>query len=216
MPTITSILPSPKRPGRFTVAVDGKTAVVISLEAVERLKLASGGVVDDALAALLDREAAQLRTYDRALDMLALRARSAADLRRTLVRKGEPPEYVDVAVERLLNAGFLDDAGFARQFARSRVLGAGLSRRRIANELARRGVARDIVSTAIEEVFGEEHVDDGATLERVARKKLGTLSRLDAFTQRRRLYAFLARRGYDADDIGRVVDDLVRTASAES
>jgi regulatory protein len=148
--------------------------------------------------------------------MLALRARSAADLRRTLVRKGEPPEYVDTAVERLLNAGFLDDAGFARQFARSRVLGAGLSRRRIASELARRGVARDIVSAAIDEVFGEEHVDEEATLERVARKKLGTLSRLDAFTQRRRLYAFLARRGYDADDIGRVVEDLVRTANAGS
>ena len=216
MPAITSILPSPKRPGRFAITIDGKLAAVISLEGVERLKLATGAAVDDALAAALDREAAQLKTYDRALDMLALRARSAADLRRTLVRKGEPPEYVDFAVERLLNAGFLDDASFARQFARTRVLGAGLSRRRIASELARRGVARDIVSAAIDDVFGEEHVDEEATLERVARKKLGTLSRLDAFTQRRRLYAFLARRGYDADDIGRVVDDLVRTANAGS
>ena len=214
MPTISSILPSPKRPGRFAITIDGTLAVVISLEAVERLKLATGGAVDDALAAVLEREAAQLRTYDRALDVLALRARSAADLRRTLVRKGEPPELVDLAVERLLNAGFLDDASFARQFARSRVLGAGLSRRQIASELARRGIARDIAATAIEEVFGEERVDEEATLERLARKKLGTLGRLDAFTQRRRLYAFLARRGYDADDIGRVVDDLVRTANA--
>ena len=214
MPTISSILPSPKRPGRFAITVDGKLAAIISLEAVERLKLATGGLVDDTLALALDREAALLKTYDRALDMLALRARSAADLRRTLVRKGEPPEYVELAVQRLLNAGFLDDASFARQFARSRVLGAGLSRRRIASELARRGVARDIVSAAIDEVFGEENVDEDGTLERVARKKLGTLARLDAFTQRRRLYAFLARRGYDADDIGRVVNDLVRTANA--
>ena len=214
MPTITSILPFPKRPGRFAVTVDGKVTAIISLEAVERLKLANGGLFDDALAAALEREGAQLKTYDRALDMLALRARSAADLRRSLVRKGEPTEHVDAAVARLLNAGFLDDASFARQFARSRVLGAGLSRRRIATELARRGVARDIAGAAIDEVFGEEHVDEEATLERVARKKLGTLTRLDAFTQRRRLYAFLARRGYDADDIGRVVDDLVRSASA--
>ena len=213
MPTITSILPSPRRPGRFDVLVDKKPVATISLDVVERLKLAPGGSVDAVLEDGLLRATAQLKTYDRALNMLALRARSAADLRRTLLRKGEPAEHVDVAIARLLQAGFLDDVSFARQFARSRVLGAGLSRRRIQAELARRGVAREVAGAAIEEVFGEEHVDEEATLERVARKKLNMLARLDTSTQRRRLYAFLARRGYDVDDIGRVVNTLIRAAS---
>jgi regulatory protein len=145
--------------------------------------------------------------------MIALRARSAAELRRLLVRKGEPPEIIDVAIERLLRAGFLDDNSFARQFSRSKALGAGLSRRRIQQELARRGVAREIAEAAIADVFAQEQLDDADTIDRVARKKLKTLARLDTQVQRRRLYAFLARRGYEIDDIARTVRAVIPRAN---
>jgi regulatory protein len=60
-------------------------------------------------------------------------------------------------------------------------------------------------------VFDEEGIDDSASIERVARKKLRTLSKLDAPTQRRRLYAFLARRGFNSDDIARVVRTVLES-----
>jgi len=144
-------------------------------------------------------------TYDRALDMLESRARAADELRRLLIKKGEPLVEVDDAIERLQRAGVLDDANFARQLTRSKAMGAGLSRRRIAQELTRRGVTRDISAEAIDEVFAEEGIDENASIERIARKKLRTLTRLDAATQKRRLYGFLARRGYDSEDIQRVL-----------
>jgi regulatory protein len=193
------------------VFVDGHERATLSLEAIERLRLAIGTALDDRMGAALDREAAVLATYDRAINMLAARARSSVELRRLLVRKGEPAEYVAVAIERLVAAGLLDDASFARQFARSKALGAGLSRRRLQQELARKGVARELSDDAIEEVFDEEGIDDSASIERVARKKLRTLSKLDAPTQRRRLYAFLARRGFNSDDIARVVRTVLES-----
>ena len=211
---VTSITAAPRRTGRFDVAVNGAHVATLSVEAIERLRLAVGSAVDEQLSAALEREASIVATYDRALNMIALRARSAAELKRLLVRKGELPEYVDVAIDRLLRAGFLDDASFARQFARSKALGAGLSRRRIQQELARRGVARDVADAAIAEAFSEEQVDEEGTLERVARKKLNSLSRLDSAVQRRRLYAFLARRGYDGDDIARTLRTLLSAKSS--
>jgi len=144
-------------------------------------------------------------TYERALDMLEARARAVSELRRLLIKKGEPPDEVDAAIERLRDSGLLDDANFARQLTRSKALGGGHSRRRIQQELAKRGVARDVSDAAIEQVFEEESVDEDASIERVARKKLRTLTGVDDATQRRRLYGFLARRGYDSDDIARVV-----------
>src|SRR5262245_24137112 len=83
-------------------------------------------------------------TYDRALDLLESRSRSVVELRRMLIRKGEPASDVDAAIERLRGAGLLDDGSYARQLARSKAVGAGQSRRRIAQELARRGVTRSI------------------------------------------------------------------------
>jgi regulatory protein len=137
----------------------------------------------------------------RALNMLATRGRASADLRRVLIRKGEPADRVSVAIERLERAGFVDDASFARQFTRSKAVSAGLSRRRVQQELSKRGVAREISDEAIETVFVEEGVDEEVSIERVARKKLRSLSSVDAPTRKRR-FSFLARRGYDSDAIG--------------
>jgi regulatory protein len=211
MMVVTSIIPNPRRTGRFDLYLDGAVSATISIEAIERLQLSVGTVVDDRLAAALARETSVITTYDRALNMIALRARSAAELRRLLLRKGEQAEFVDAAIERLLRAGFLDDASFARQFARAKALGGGLSRRRVQQELARRGVAREVADAAIAEVFAEEHVTESDTLERVARKKLKSLAKLDGQVQRRRLFAFLARRGYDSDDIARTIRAIIPT-----
>jgi regulatory protein len=137
--------------------------------------------------------------------MLEARARAVTELRRLLIKKGEPPDDVDAAIERLRASGLLDDANFARQLARSKALGGGHSRRRIQQELAKRGVARDVSDQAIAQVFEEEGVDEGASIERVARKRLRTLTGVDGATRKRRLYGFLARRGYDSDAIARVL-----------
>jgi regulatory protein len=204
MAVITAIVPSAKRPGRFELVVDGRHEVTLSLDAIERLGLAIGRAYGP-VRTEVEREAAVLATYDRALNMLALRARSARELSRQLVRKGEPPEQVDAALSRLRAAGLLDDDAFARQFARSKALGAGMSRRRIQQELARRGVARDVGDGAVADVFAEEELDEVAVAEQAARKKLRSLKNVDEATRIRRLYAFLARRGYDPDAIRRAI-----------
>ncbi|MEO7456651.1 MAG: regulatory protein RecX [Gemmatimonadaceae bacterium] len=210
MYVISAIVQTPRHPGRFTVLVDGTQLAVLSLDAIERLHLAVG----KSIAGLEERiaaEAQQLKVYDRALNMLAFRARSAMELARSLVRKGEEKDIVDRAIERLKEQGLLDDAAFAQAFTRAKVLGANQSRRRVQQGLRRKGVARDVSDAAIETVFEEEGVDQGALVEEVARKKLRTLSTLEPVVQRRRLYAFLARRGYDADDIRAAMSAVGRT-----
>jgi len=51
-------------------------------------------------------------------------------------------------------------------------------------------------------------VDEGDLVEQVARKKLRSLGRLDPQSRNRRLWAFLARRGYDADHIRRAIETV--------
>jgi regulatory protein len=200
MAVISGIVPAVRPPGRFAVLVDGRERAVLSLEAIERLGLVVGRTVDgleDAIA----MESARLQSYDRALNMLAFRARSSRELARSLVKKGEERAHVDWAIARLQEQGLLDDAAFARAFTRSKVVGGRQSRRRVEQDLARKGVSRTIAGEAIEDVFQEEAIDQRAIVEEAARKKLRSLSGLDPAVQRRRLYAFLARRGYDLDDI---------------
>ena len=224
MPTITAVTPSTRRAqrravaraetgeslsSRYSVAVDGAPLGDLSLDAIERLDIHVGAEVSDRVIAEITRETQALHTYDRAVTLLAAHARASKELERLLVRKGEPVALAKAAVARLTEQGFLDDASFARQFTRTKLAG-GLSRRRMQAELARRGVARDIADAAIDEVIIDEDVDEADTCDRVATKKLRSLRGLAPDVQRRRLYAFLARRGYELDDVRAVVDRLVR------
>lgn len=206
---VTAIVASGRREGRFDVAVDGKSAVVVSLELIERLGVRVGGVVDEVRGAALADGAAALAVYDRAVGMLAAQGRSAKDLRRRLLMKGAHAEHADAAIARLMDAGFLDDATYARQVARSRVAGRGDSRRRVSQVLAQKGVAREVVDEAVRDVFADEGVDEDVLVEEAARKKVRTLGAVDAATRRRRLYAFLARRGHDGAAIRRVMDRVL-------
>ncbi|MEO5815314.1 MAG: regulatory protein RecX [Gemmatimonadaceae bacterium] len=200
MSVISGIIPTPRHPGRFDVIVDGDAIATLSLDAIERLQLAVGKDVSE-VTERIALEAALLKVYDRAINMLAFRARSSVELARTLVRKGEEKAHVDRAVERLREQGFLDDAAFAQSFARAKVVGASQSRRRVQQELSRKGVARDVSDAAIDHVFEEEGVDPLAIVEQAARRKLRSLAKLEPAVRKRRLYGFLARRGYDGEHI---------------
>lgn len=215
MPRITAIDPNPRREGQCEVTVEGCAFATVSLGTIDRLKLRVGLELGPEVEASIEREAAALKTYDRALNMLAFRARSARELERQLVRKGEEPGHVAVAIERLLAVGLLNDAEYARQFARAKVTGSGFSKRRIEAELFRKGVAREVVAAAIGDVLADEEVDEAGMLESVARKKLRTLGKLDPETKRRRLYAFLARRGYPSEEIRGVMGRVLGSEEGE-
>lgn len=214
MSVISGIVPAHRPAGRFAVVVDGRERAVLSLDAIERLGLVVGRSVAG-LEEAIALESARLHSYDRSLNMLALRARSSSELARSLVRKGEEKPHVDWAIARLLEQGLLDDAAFARALTRSRVVGGKRSRRRVEQELARKGVSRTVAGEAIDDVFEDEAVDQRAIVEEAARKKLRSLSGLEPAVQRRRLYAFLARRGYDLDDIRAAIAAAGSTESAE-
>ncbi|MDQ2929896.1 MAG: RecX family transcriptional regulator [Gemmatimonadota bacterium] len=213
---ISAISASARHPGRFEILVDGSAVATLSLDGIERLGVRIGVAYGEQMANRIAVESAALHTFDRAIAMLAARPRAARDLERMLVRKGEPAEHVAAAVERLITLGALDDAQFARQFIRAKIAGAGLSRRRLQSELWRRGVARDIIDAALAEVLEEDEVDEDAQIAQVAAKKMRTLRTADPATARRRLYAFLARRGYDGSAIRRVMDALPGSSEADN
>ena len=214
MSLISGIVPIPRPAGRFSVQVDGRELAVLSLDAIERLRLAVGRSIvglEDAIAV----EAKQLQTFDRALNILAFRARSSSELARSLVRKGEERRHVEWAIERLNEQGLLDDDAFARSFARAKVVGGRQSRRRVQQDLGRKGISRSVAAEAIDAVFEEEAVDPRSIVEEAARKKLRSLQGLEPAVQRRRLYGFLARRGYEIDDIRGALDAIGSSLGSE-
>lgn len=189
MATITGIVPCPDRPGEVTIVVDGVAYATVPAAAPDRA----------------EPSAAAQKTYERALRLLAFRARSTSELSKRLIEKGEPADEVARAVTRLAAAGLLDDTRYAESRARVGVVGKARSRRRIEEDLVHRGVSREVAGDAVRRALADAGTDEAGVAERAARKKLRSLGKLDPRAQREKLYAFLARQGHPAEVVRAVV-----------
>ena len=143
--------------------------------------------------------------YNYALNLLSARPYAVKALHRKLIQKEYSAADAEDAIRRLVDAGLLDDAKYAAQYARSKIVSSGTSKRRLQQDLYRKGIKTDVSAAAIGQVIEDEEIDTAAVVEQVARKKLAQLGDLEPLVVRRRLFAFLARRGYDIDEIKRVV-----------
>jgi regulatory protein len=147
--------------------------------------------------------------YEYALNLLAERAYTVRNLRRKLVQKGFEPLEAERALERLQASRLVDDEKFAAEFARQRLVVAGASVRRVEQDLIRRGIASESARAATRAVVEEEQLDFGDSIDRLALKKLTSLGDLEAHVKRRRLFGFLARKGYELDDINRTLSRIL-------
>jgi SOS response regulatory protein OraA/RecX len=131
--------------------------------------------------------------YDRVIRLLTGRAHSRAELIRKLKARGASAAVALEAVDKAAAQGYVNDAEYARMYARQARDHKGLAPLRIKAELAKRGVEAHHVEEALGEVFAETDIADQACA--LAQKRALRLSG-DIQSKRRRLAAFLERRGF--------------------
>jgi regulatory protein len=113
--------------------------------------------------------------YQYAVRSLGRQMRTVAELRRLMSRRVEPGEpgesKMAAVVERLLDQRYLDDPVFASTYTRLRQENQGFGKRRVQQELTRKGVHAELVASAIETAYAE--VSEEELVRRyVARKRL--------------------------------------------
>jgi regulatory protein len=138
---------------------------------------------------------------------VARRAHARLDLRRRLVQKQHPPAAVDGALDRLSAAGLLDDARFALDYAAAKAR-RGRGPARLVRDLQSQGVDRRIAEDAVRTSLAAEGVDPAEAVRALAEKRARQLAGLPAVVRKRRLVAFLVRRGFGGSEIRSVVEGL--------
>lgn len=220
---ITALEPQARNPDRVNVYVDGEFRCGLALEIAYGGGLRVGDEVTEETLAALEREDLVWRAREAALNLLSYRARSAAELRRRLRRKDFPDDVVDRCVADLAAKGLVDDAAFAASWVRDRVRGRPRGARRLVQELRAKGVDQETAAAAVQETLAAEDVtelelarDAASAWARRAFGGRGAPARMDAEsrqTAKRRLYGYLARRGFAGKVIRVVMDEVLRTES---
>jgi regulatory protein len=151
-----------------------------------------------------------------ALRKLTAAPRTRAQLADALSRGGVPDDVTDATLDRFEDLGLVDDAEFARQWARSRQAGRGLARRALAYELRQRGVGDDVVKDALDDPELADELETARAL--VHRKVTAAGPRLSDPVERerqlRRALGMLARKGYAAGVAALAVRDVLGEMSS--
>jgi regulatory protein len=146
--------------------------------------------------------------YDVAVRALMRRAHSVHEMKQKLERRSDNKLLVQVVMTRLKENGQIDDALYAKQFARQRTQGRKQGKFRVARDLRARGVPDRHIATALEEAAKE--TDEGAMVrQRIERKLRSYRGEIDE-KKTASIYSSLLRAGFSADVVRRELKAITR------
>jgi regulatory protein len=203
---ITALTPDPRRPAAVRVEIDDAPFATVALDTASAEGLRVGREVDPGLRERLEAAADAEAAYRTTLRALERRAYAGADLGRRLARKGHPAAAISAALERATAAGFLNDAAFALDYVQTRAArGRGPSR--LTRDLLMMGVERSLIDRALSIEWQEGR--DRAVPLALATRRSSQLGDLPRQVKRRRLLAYLARRGFSGSEVVEIVGKVV-------
>jgi regulatory protein len=199
---VSALRPTKREPDRIAVDLDGSFAFALPATLVADERIEVGDVLDhERVSSLLAAEQAS-RATEAALVFLGYRPRSEKEVRERLRRGGFEQDAVEHAIARLHEWRYLDDADFARRWVENRTAHRPRGRRLLQQELRHKGIDGEIVR----DVIDDADLDEPGAAEALARRRLPSYAGDDPAAIRRRLSAYLARRGYGYDVIRVALD----------
>lgn len=136
--------------------------------------------------------------------LLKFRLRSENEIYQRLKRKFDEP-VVKETVAFLKSKGFIDDKVFAKVWLESR-LKRKIGLNRITKELELKGIDKEIIDNLLE--YAKQDYCENEIIAAIAKERLNKLRDLEPVTAKRRVYGYLARRGFSPQTIIDVLNQL--------
>ncbi len=213
--TITRLVAQRKDPDRVSVYVDDEFAFGCHQNVVLANGLRKGVVVtikDQQTA--LDADAIY-RAKGQALKYLSSRPRTEKEIERRLFEVGFDDSVSADTTDWLRENGYVDDADYAEQYAKSRMSASGYGPQRVERELMKRGIDRKLAENAVQDAYPDDEVE-GAAMAQAEKRALSLMrSESDARKRRKKLMDFLVRRGFSYETARNASDDALNALETD-
>jgi regulatory protein len=156
----------------------------------------------------VERDKVLARARNNAYALLRQRPRSESEIVKRLLLKGYAREKVESVVGELKKLGYIDDAKFAREWVESRMRANPKGDAVLRQELRGKGVADDLIDDALTQKA--QRYDDSQIALSMAREQFERFKKLDRRKAAKRVYDFLARRGFGYGTIQGIIEELTR------
>ncbi len=185
------------RKGEYLVVFSDGTEIRILKEHFPGSGIEEGASLSRDRIRELDSVYKYARARTAALRLLKVRPRTELELGRRFKALGTDRQVAGRVVADLKAEGLIDDRLFARLWVEEKVQRGDCGRVRISRDLEAKGIERGVVTEELRAVLSDAKEADLAG--RLALKKMGRLRGTAGREARRKVYAYLLRRGFTSD-----------------
>jgi len=201
MKTVTAIDVQKRGKDRVNVFLDGAFAFSLGIEVLEERSLHLGQMLSDSQREELVRADLFHKCLNAAIRLLSYRPRSEAEVRKRLRPRFEE-QAIDSVIVHLKARHMVDDVAFAQFWKENRESFSPRSKRMLILELRRKGIDSGVITDVV------EAIDEEQSAYRAAEKKTRSWAKEDYYTFRRKLGAFLHRRGFSNEVANCIMERL--------
>ncbi len=194
---ITKIEPQKKNPRRRSVFIDGKFAFGLDEEVVSKLRLEKGESLTEKRIGEISAGKSENEAKEAALRFLSFRRRTEKEIKNKLREKGFDDKVIRSTIEKLKSYDLVNDYEFATAWIKERLAYKPRGKRLLRQELWKKGIQKDVIDRAIEELCRDE---SQSALE-VLRKAQRRYRNLEPKVARRRMMGLLTRRGFSYETV---------------
>lgn len=204
MAKITKLEVQQRNKERVNIYIDDNFFLGVNAEIVYDLNLKKGDEVDeDKLKSLIDKEGLS-KAKNKAMSILNRTAISEKKLREKLSDYSD--EIVDEVINKLKDYGFINDKDLARRIANDNSNISRFGKNKIRQNLYRKGISKDDIDEAVEEIDSNEQYENALYL---ARKRYKNLKGEDNRKVYQKLTQHLAYKGFSYDIIKSVIQEVI-------
>jgi regulatory protein len=189
---ITKIEPQKRNPKRRSVFIDGKFAFGVDEEVVYHLGLKKGENLTEKRVAQIREGKSENEAKEAALRLLSFRRRTEKEIKDKLRQKGFDAKIIAHTVEKLKSYDLINDLEFATAWVKERLALKPRGKRLLRQELWKKGIQKDIIDKATEELCRDEEKAAVELLKKAGRRYKNS----EPAIARRRMYSLLTRRGF--------------------
>ena len=193
------------RKDKIHIYIDGEYLLTVDEIFWFSCGLVSGDEINEEELTAFEEAAGSRRAFNSALNSLDYRDHSEKEIRAKLLRKHDA-DYVDEAVEKLIELDLVNDERYAENYARELFERKKFGKMRIKSELRAKGISADIANAAVEELFEEEEPDNVQRIVDIIGKRY--YNRINDEVGRKKVFSALQRMGYSFSDIREAMSEF--------
>ncbi|MCT4660735.1 MAG: recombination regulator RecX [Tissierellales bacterium] len=208
MATIIKIKITQAKKAYCEVHLDDGRVISAHIETVYKHFLDKGKSIDEELIyeLIVDFDYIKLREY--ATNVISRRFYTEREIRNKLGERSEYNKNIELVIEKLREYNYIDDALYAERYIKDAKRLKKYGDLKIRAMLSQKGVDDGIITRKLNETKEDLEDIEFENLLKLCLKKSITLKETDKYKKRQKLYAYLARRGYDSYMIKRAIDNV--------